>query len=132
MVQPRVRLEKISCCHFQLFYCCVATSCAAVVLHMVLPRDWTRENQLLSPLVYFTAVLLPGLQLSSSTWSRLVSGWRESAAVTSRLTLLLFATWCTAVVFHKVQPRVWTGENQLLLLLVNFTAVPAVLMSFST
>jgi hypothetical protein len=46
-------LERIGCCHFPLFSCCVATSCAAVVLHMVLPRDWTRENQLLSLPVIF-------------------------------------------------------------------------------
>ncbi len=60
--------------------------------------------------------------------------WRGSVAVTPGLLYCCFATWFAAVVLHLVQrqPCIQTGENQLLSLLDNFTAVPGVQLWFST
>ncbi len=45
--------------------------------------------------------------------STLVPAVERISCCYSWLTLLLCVTWCAAVILHMVEPRVWTGENQL-------------------
>jgi hypothetical protein len=104
MVQPRAQMETTSCCHSWLTLLLFYMICSYHPLYgTALCPDW-RESAAVTP-GYFTAVFLPGVQLSSSRRSSLVSDLRESATVTSSYftavllpcVQLLFSTWSCLV-----------------------------------
>ncbi len=113
--------ERISCCHSWLIYfrmlpCYLVLSCHP---HIVEPRVWIRENQLLARVILLLFCYLM-CNCHPPHGPALCPDLRESAAVTIWLIYCCFATWCAAVILHMVQPRVQTVENQLLSLPVIF------------